>query len=57
VPGGVGVNQAMEDEALLAFLRRQAGRARYVTSVSQAPSCSAPPVSMVCATTRLLLDL
>jgi cyclohexyl-isocyanide hydratase len=33
VPGGIGVNAAMEDEALLSFLRRQAGGARYVTSV------------------------
>ena len=33
VPGGVGVNALMRDEAVLAFLRRQAGAARYVTSV------------------------
>jgi cyclohexyl-isocyanide hydratase len=33
VPGGLGVNQLMEDERCLAFLRRAAERARYVTSV------------------------
>ena len=33
VPGGVGVNAAMEDEATLAFLRQRAGAARYITSV------------------------
>src|SRR6185436_19801684 len=33
VPGGPGVNAAMEDQALLAFLRFQAPAARYVTSV------------------------
>jgi cyclohexyl-isocyanide hydratase len=33
VPGGIGVNVAMEDEALLEFLRLQARDARYVTSV------------------------
>ena len=33
VPGGVGVNALMEDEAVLGFLRRQAESARYVTSV------------------------
>jgi len=33
VPGGVGVNRAMEDEALLAWLREQAAHARYVTAV------------------------
>ena len=33
VPGGTGINAAMEDEALLAFLRRQARGARFVTSV------------------------
>lgn len=33
VPGGVGVNRMMEDEALLGFLRQQGARARYVTSV------------------------
>lgn len=33
VPGGIGVNALMRDEAVLAFLRAQAGRARYVTSV------------------------
>ena len=33
VPGGPGVNEAMEDEALLAFLRRQAEHAAWVTSV------------------------
>lgn len=33
VPGGSGVNELMEDEATLAFLRRQAIGARYVTSV------------------------
>jgi cyclohexyl-isocyanide hydratase len=33
VPGGIGVNRAMEDQGLLAFLQRQASRARYITSV------------------------
>jgi len=33
VPGGIGVNVAMEDEALLRFLQLQALHARYVTSV------------------------
>jgi cyclohexyl-isocyanide hydratase len=33
VPGGPGVNGAMEDEATLSFLRNQAARAAYVTSV------------------------
>lgn len=33
VPGGVGVNPLMEDAEVLAFLRRQAEAARYVTSV------------------------
>ncbi|WP_213880904.1 DJ-1/PfpI family protein [Pseudomonas sp. dw_358] len=33
VPGGSGVEALMEDEHVLAFLRRQAATARYVTSV------------------------
>jgi cyclohexyl-isocyanide hydratase len=33
VPGGPGVNAAMEDQALLQFLRVQATRASWVTSV------------------------
>ncbi|KQT18875.1 hypothetical protein ASG40_16225 [Methylobacterium sp. Leaf399] len=33
VPGGVGVNALMQDEATLAFVRRQGALARYVTSV------------------------
>jgi cyclohexyl-isocyanide hydratase len=33
VPGGNGVNLAMEDEALLRFLQNQARHAQYVTSV------------------------
>ncbi|HET7784912.1 MAG TPA: DJ-1/PfpI family protein [Myxococcales bacterium] len=33
VPGGPGVNGAMEDEALLSFLRRQSQHASWVTSV------------------------
>jgi cyclohexyl-isocyanide hydratase len=33
VPGGVGVNPLLSDEAVLAFLRRQAAGVRYVTSV------------------------
>jgi cyclohexyl-isocyanide hydratase len=33
VPGGVGVNAMMEDDALLRFLQVQAQGARYVTSV------------------------
>lgn len=33
VPGGVGVNLAMEDETLLRFLQNQARDARFVTSV------------------------
>ncbi len=33
VPGGSGVNALLLDEKVLAFLRRQASHARYVTSV------------------------
>lgn len=33
VPGGPGQHDLMEDEDVLAFLRKQAGGARYVTSV------------------------
>lgn len=33
VPGGAGVAEQMEDPVVLDFLRRQAGGARYVTSV------------------------
>jgi cyclohexyl-isocyanide hydratase len=33
VPGGSGVGDLMEDEETLAFIRNQAQRARYVTSV------------------------
>lgn len=33
VPGGPGVNAALEDEALLEWLRRQGETARFVTSV------------------------
>jgi len=33
VPGGPGQQDVMEDETVLAFLRRQAARAQYVTSV------------------------
>jgi cyclohexyl-isocyanide hydratase len=33
VPGGVGVNALLNDEATVAFLRRQAAGARFVTSV------------------------
>ncbi len=33
VPGGHGVNDATLDEGLLGFVRRQAGEARYVTSI------------------------
>jgi len=33
VPGGAGVNALLRDEAVLAFVRRQAEGARYVTSV------------------------
>ena len=33
VPGGWGVNEQLENESLLAFLRERAPRARYVTSV------------------------
>ena len=33
VPGGWGIDQAMEDDATLDFLRRQAAGAQYVTSV------------------------
>jgi len=33
VPGGAGVNPLMQDEPTLAFLRRQAATARYITSV------------------------
>ncbi|RFB81559.1 DJ-1/PfpI family protein [Methylovirgula sp. 4M-Z18] len=33
VPGGAGVNALLQDEEALAFVRRQAAGARYVTSV------------------------
>ncbi|WP_158814085.1 DJ-1/PfpI family protein [Methylocapsa sp. S129] len=33
VPGGVGINPLLGDETVLAFLRRQARAARFVTSV------------------------
>lgn len=33
VPGGFGVDQAMNDPELMAFVRREGGRAKYVTSV------------------------
>jgi len=33
VPGGPGVNELLTDATVLAFLRRQAGRARWVTAV------------------------
>jgi cyclohexyl-isocyanide hydratase len=33
VPGGVGVNALLRDEAVLAFVRQQAASARFVTSV------------------------
>jgi len=32
-PGGFGVDQAMENEETIAFVRREGARARYVTSV------------------------
>jgi cyclohexyl-isocyanide hydratase len=32
-PGGVGINPLLADEAILAFVRRQAATARFVTSV------------------------
>ncbi len=33
VPGGPGIARLLQDEAMLAFLRRQASEAKYVTSV------------------------
>jgi cyclohexyl-isocyanide hydratase len=33
VPGGAGINALMEDAEVLDFVREQAGKARYVTSV------------------------
>lgn len=33
VPGGPGIQHLLQDEAVLAFLRRQAAEAKYVTSV------------------------
>jgi cyclohexyl-isocyanide hydratase len=33
VPGGFGVEHAMADPVLIAFLKEQAGQARYITSV------------------------
>jgi cyclohexyl-isocyanide hydratase len=33
IPGGGGVNPLLEDEAVLAFVRERAAKARYVTSV------------------------
>lgn len=36
VPGGFGVDQAMEDEETIAFVRREGARAHDVTSVCRA---------------------
>jgi cyclohexyl-isocyanide hydratase len=47
VPGGRGVNAAMEDEAILAFIRHQAFRARMVMSV-----CTG---ALVCGAAGLLM--
>jgi len=33
IPGGFGTDQAIKDEALLGFVRREGAQARYVTSV------------------------
>src|SRR5450432_454640 len=33
VPGGAGINDMVNDEEMLDFLRRQAERAKYITSV------------------------
>lgn len=33
IPGGFGVDDAMNDAALMAFVKREAARAKYVTSV------------------------
>jgi cyclohexyl-isocyanide hydratase len=33
IPGGVGMDQAMEDDETIAFVRREGARAKYVTSV------------------------
>ncbi len=33
IPGGVGINALLSDEAAIAFVRRQAAHARFVTSV------------------------
>jgi cyclohexyl-isocyanide hydratase len=33
IPGGFGMDQAMEDEETIAFVRREGARAKYVTSV------------------------
>lgn len=33
VPGGAGVNPLLRDESTLSFIRKQAGGARYITSV------------------------
>lgn len=33
IPGGFGVDEAMNDPALIAFVKREGARARYVTSV------------------------
>jgi cyclohexyl-isocyanide hydratase len=33
VPGGPGMNELLEDEEILSFVRRQGAQARYVTSV------------------------
>jgi cyclohexyl-isocyanide hydratase len=33
IPGGPGMNDLLEDEQILAFVRRQGAQARYVTSV------------------------
>lgn len=33
IPGGPGVNQLLDDETIIAFIKRQGAQARYVTSV------------------------
>ena len=43
IPGGPGQVDLMDDEEIIAFVRRQGLQARYVTSVCTGARCSARP--------------
>ena len=43
VPGGAGVVDAIADVETIDFIRRQGGRAQFVTQYAPAPFFSAPP--------------